>query len=45
MDASAARQFVDHAPADWKIGVDIGGTFIDFCALDARSGRLRHSRC
>ncbi len=40
MDASAARQFVDHAPADWKIGVDIGGTFIDFCALDASSGRL-----
>lgn len=26
--------------ADWKIGVDIGGTFIDFCALDARSGRV-----
>ncbi len=40
MDASAARNSVDDAPADWKIGVDIGGTFIDFCALDARSGRL-----
>lgn len=26
--------------ADWKVGVDIGGTFIDFCALDARSGRV-----
>jgi N-methylhydantoinase A len=28
------------APADWKIGVDIGGTFMDFCALDTRSGRI-----
>jgi hypothetical protein len=27
-------------PADWKVGVDIGGTFIDFCALEARSGRV-----
>lgn len=26
--------------ADWKVGVDIGGTFIDFCALDTRSGRV-----
>lgn len=36
MDGSAqpARQ------ADWKVGVDIGGTFIDFCALDALSGRI-----
>ncbi|WP_414129954.1 hydantoinase/oxoprolinase family protein [Rhizobium jaguaris] len=25
---------------DWKIGVDIGGTFIDFCALETRSGRV-----
>lgn len=25
---------------DWKIGVDIGGTFIDFCALETRTGRL-----
>ncbi|MBT9385120.1 hydantoinase/oxoprolinase family protein [Pseudooceanicola sp. CBS1P-1] len=25
---------------DWKIGVDIGGTFMDFCALEARSGRI-----
>ena len=26
--------------ADWKIGVDIGGTFIDFCALETRSGQV-----
>ncbi|MBZ9847722.1 hydantoinase/oxoprolinase family protein [Mesorhizobium sp. CA14] len=26
--------------ADWKVGVDIGGTFIDFCALEASSGRV-----
>ncbi|WP_046863818.1 hydantoinase/oxoprolinase family protein [Microvirga massiliensis] len=26
--------------ADWKIGVDIGGTFIDFCALETRTGRV-----
>ncbi|MCZ0811609.1 hydantoinase/oxoprolinase family protein [Roseovarius sp. EGI FJ00037] len=26
--------------ADWKIGVDIGGTFMDFCALDTRSGQI-----
>ena len=25
---------------DWKVGVDIGGTFIDFCALETGSGRL-----
>lgn len=25
---------------DWKIGVDIGGTFMDFCALEAQSGRI-----
>src|SRR5882724_8535815 len=24
----------------WRIGVDIGGTFIDFCLLDERSGAL-----
>jgi N-methylhydantoinase A len=29
---------MDHA--DWKIGVDIGGTFIDFFALEAKSGRV-----
>ena len=25
---------------DWKIGVDIGGTFMDFCALETVSGRV-----
>ncbi|WP_270935559.1 hydantoinase/oxoprolinase family protein [Falsiroseomonas oryzae] len=25
----------------WRLGVDIGGTFIDFCALDEDSGALR----
>ena len=25
---------------NWKIGVDIGGTFMDFCALETRSGRV-----
>ena len=24
----------------WKLGVDIGGTFIDFCALDSEQNRL-----
>jgi len=24
----------------WKIGVDIGGTFIDFCALDTQTNRM-----
>jgi N-methylhydantoinase A len=24
----------------WRVGVDIGGTFIDFCALDEQSGTL-----
>jgi N-methylhydantoinase A len=24
----------------WRIGADIGGTFIDFCALDTRTNRL-----
>src|SRR5579859_988659 len=24
----------------WRIGVDIGGTFIDFCLLDENSGAL-----
>ena len=28
------------AEADWKIGVDIGGTFMDFCALEAQTGRI-----
>ena len=35
-----AGQAAPDAAADWKIGVDIGGTFIDFCALEARSGRV-----
>lgn len=30
--------------ADWKIGVDIGGTFIDFCAIEPRSGGERLPR-
>lgn len=25
---------------DWRVGIDIGGTFTDFAALDPRSGRL-----
>ena len=37
MSASAASELVQQ---DWKIGVDIGGTFIDFCALETRSGRV-----
>lgn len=24
----------------WKLGVDIGGTFIDFCALDTKTNRI-----
>lgn len=31
---------MDGTTADWKIGVDIGGTFMDFCALEATSGRV-----
>ena len=31
---------MDGITADWKIGVDIGGTFMDFCALDQRTGRV-----
>jgi hypothetical protein len=26
--------------AYWKIGVDIAGTFVDFCALETYSGRM-----
>lgn len=37
--ASAADETRNGAD-DWKVGVDIGGTFIDFCALEARSGRV-----
>ena len=25
--------------AEWRIGVDIGGTFMDFCALEISTGR------
>ena len=31
---------MDGSRADWKIGVDIGGTFMDFCALEAVTGRV-----
>lgn len=31
---------MDGTLADWKIGVDIGGTFMDFCALEASTGRV-----
>src|SRR5580700_4937524 len=24
----------------WRVGADIGGTFIDFCALETQTGRL-----
>ncbi|SMF31190.1 N-methylhydantoinase A [Tistlia consotensis] len=40
MDNAIAPDTGDRPAADWKIGVDIGGTFIDFCALDVRSGRV-----
>ncbi|MEI9400759.1 hydantoinase/oxoprolinase family protein [Mesorhizobium argentiipisi] len=39
MDGAIAADEVQNE-ADWKVGVDIGGTFIDFCALEARSGRV-----
>tara|TARA_R110001583_G_scaffold195530_2_gene375499 strand:+ start:17954 stop:20020 length:2067 start_codon:yes stop_codon:yes gene_type:complete len=35
------NRFPKAAPeSDWKIGVDIGGTFMDFCALDVSSGKI-----
>lgn len=40
MAGVAISEAGDHTGQDWKIGVDIGGTFIDFCALEARSGRV-----
>jgi N-methylhydantoinase A len=40
MDGAIAGEAVEQQEADWKIGVDIGGTFIDFCALESRSGRV-----
>ncbi|TSE12159.1 hydantoinase/oxoprolinase family protein [Mesorhizobium intechi] len=39
MDGAIAADLAQDA-ADWKVGVDIGGTFIDFCALEATSGRV-----
>lgn len=40
MDNSATLGKGAFDQQDWKIGVDIGGTFIDFCALETRSGRV-----
>lgn len=40
MDGTSAPAAGGNEAADWKIGVDIGGTFIDFCALEIRSGRV-----
>jgi N-methylhydantoinase A len=40
MDNAASHGKVSHDRQDWKIGVDIGGTFIDFCALETCSGRV-----
>lgn len=40
MDTSAANDEQVGRHDDWRIGVDIGGTFIDFCALEAHSGRV-----
>jgi N-methylhydantoinase A len=39
MDGSIAADEARNE-ADWKVGVDIGGTFIDFCALETNSGRV-----
>ncbi|USJ27649.1 hydantoinase/oxoprolinase family protein [Ensifer adhaerens] len=40
MANAAAPVISDTQEQDWKIGVDIGGTFIDFCALETKSGRV-----
>ncbi|MCB1341782.1 MAG: hydantoinase/oxoprolinase family protein [Pseudooceanicola sp.] len=40
MDGATTPGVGDKTQADWKIGVDIGGTFIDFCALETRTGRV-----
>lgn len=40
MDNAASSGKGSQDQQDWKIGVDIGGTFIDFCALETRSGRV-----
>ncbi|MBI1220035.1 MAG: hydantoinase/oxoprolinase family protein [Rhodobacteraceae bacterium] len=39
MDTTSQR-VPDAGAADWKIGVDIGGTFMDFCALETLTGRI-----
>ncbi|MGQ3485889.1 hydantoinase/oxoprolinase family protein [Roseovarius pacificus] len=40
MDGAFTPDANEKRSADWKIGVDIGGTFMDFCALEANSGRV-----
>lgn len=40
MACAAALEEQGRERQDWKIGVDIGGTFIDFCALETISGRV-----
>lgn len=40
MARAAALEEHEREQQDWKIGVDIGGTFIDFCALETHSGRV-----
>ncbi|MFC4671564.1 hydantoinase/oxoprolinase family protein [Seohaeicola nanhaiensis] len=40
MDGATTPGLEDRTQADWKIGVDIGGTFIDFCALETRTGHV-----
>lgn len=40
MGGNTGPNAAEGGSADWKIGVDIGGTFIDFCALETRSGRM-----
>lgn len=40
MDGAVTPNASEPQGVDWKIGVDIGGTFIDFCALEVTSGRV-----
>ena len=40
MASATMAASTERGDEDWKVGVDIGGTFIDFCALEARSGRI-----
>lgn len=40
MDGALVTGEIDVNDQEWKIGVDIGGTFMDFCALETRSGRV-----